>query len=52
MLRILKCNHSQGYLHWRPMPFGELEELLARQARASEPKPVQARLSAYPRQKR
>ena len=51
MLRTLNCDQSQGYLHWKPMPVGELEELLARQARASEAEPPEMRVSAYPRQK-
>lgn len=31
LLRNLRCNHSQGYLHSRPVPSAQLEELLARQ---------------------
>jgi len=30
LLRQLKCNHSQGYLHSRPVPAVEFERLLAR----------------------
>ena len=33
LLRALKCNHSQGYLHSRPIPAGELEQLLSRERR-------------------
>ena len=29
LLRKLKCNHSQGYLHSRPIPAEQLEQLLA-----------------------
>ena len=33
LLRKLKCNHSQGFLHSRPVPAEQLEQLLARQVR-------------------
>jgi PAS domain S-box-containing protein/diguanylate cyclase (GGDEF)-like protein len=33
LLRKLRCNHSQGYLHSRPVPAAELEQLLMRQPR-------------------
>jgi diguanylate cyclase (GGDEF)-like protein/PAS domain S-box-containing protein len=33
ILRRLKCNHSQGYLHSRPVPVAQLEKLLAMRAR-------------------
>jgi PAS domain S-box-containing protein/diguanylate cyclase (GGDEF)-like protein len=32
LLRKLKCNHSQGFLHSRPVPAEQLEPMLARQA--------------------
>jgi diguanylate cyclase (GGDEF)-like protein/PAS domain S-box-containing protein len=32
LLRTLKCHQSQGYLHFKPMPFAELQALLVRQA--------------------
>lgn len=32
LLRKLKCNHSQGFLHSRPVPAEQLEQMLARQA--------------------
>ena len=36
LLRLLKCNYSQGYLHSRPVPAGELERMLGTQtARAA-----------------
>jgi diguanylate cyclase (GGDEF)-like protein/PAS domain S-box-containing protein len=31
LLRKLKCNHSQGFLHSRPVPAEQLEQMLARQ---------------------
>ena len=31
LLRKLKCNHSQGFLHARPVPADQLEQMLARQ---------------------
>jgi len=31
LLRKLKCNHSQGFLHSRPVPAEQLEQILARQ---------------------
>jgi len=31
LLRKLKCNHSQGFLHSRPVPAQQLEAMLARQ---------------------
>jgi diguanylate cyclase (GGDEF)-like protein len=33
LLRKLKCNHSQGFLHSRPVPSDQLEQMLARQVR-------------------
>jgi diguanylate cyclase (GGDEF)-like protein/PAS domain S-box-containing protein len=33
LLRKLKCNHSQGFLHSRPIPAEQLEQMLALQAR-------------------
>jgi PAS domain S-box-containing protein/diguanylate cyclase (GGDEF)-like protein len=33
LLRKLKCNHSQGFLHSRPVPAEQLEQMLARQNR-------------------
>ena len=33
LLRKLKCNHSQGFLHSRAVPAEQLEQMLARQAR-------------------
>jgi diguanylate cyclase (GGDEF)-like protein/PAS domain S-box-containing protein len=33
LLRKLKCNHSQGFLHSRPIPAEQLEQMLAHQAR-------------------
>jgi EAL domain-containing protein (putative c-di-GMP-specific phosphodiesterase class I) len=36
LLRRLRCNYSQGYLHSRPVPAAELERMLAAQtARAA-----------------
>ena len=32
LLRKLRCNHSQGFLHSRPVPAEQLELMLARQA--------------------
>ena len=32
LLRKLKCNHSQGFLHSRAVPAEQLEQMLARQA--------------------
>jgi diguanylate cyclase (GGDEF)-like protein/PAS domain S-box-containing protein len=31
LLRKLRCNHSQGFLHSRPVPVEQLEQMLARQ---------------------
>jgi EAL domain-containing protein (putative c-di-GMP-specific phosphodiesterase class I) len=31
LLRKLRCNHSQGFLHSRPVPAEQLEQMLARQ---------------------
>jgi EAL domain-containing protein (putative c-di-GMP-specific phosphodiesterase class I) len=31
LLRKLKCNHSQGFLHSRPIPAEQLEQILAQQ---------------------
>lgn len=31
LLRKLRCNHSQGFLHSRPIPAEQLEQMLARQ---------------------
>ena len=31
LLRKLKCNQSQGFLHSRPVPAEQLEQMLARQ---------------------
>jgi len=31
LLRKLKCNHSQGFLHSKPVPAEQLEQILARQ---------------------
>ncbi len=33
LLRKLKCNHSQGFLHSRPVPAEQLEQILAQQQR-------------------
>jgi EAL domain-containing protein (putative c-di-GMP-specific phosphodiesterase class I) len=33
LLRQLKCNQSQGFLHSRPIPAEQLEKLLARQVK-------------------
>jgi diguanylate cyclase (GGDEF)-like protein/PAS domain S-box-containing protein len=33
LLRKLKCNHSQGFLHSRAVPAEQLEQMLARQVR-------------------
>jgi EAL domain-containing protein (putative c-di-GMP-specific phosphodiesterase class I) len=33
LLRKLKCNHSQGFLHSRPVPADQVEQMLARQVR-------------------
>jgi diguanylate cyclase (GGDEF)-like protein/PAS domain S-box-containing protein len=33
LLRKLRCNHSQGFLHSRPIPAQQLEQMLALQAR-------------------
>ena len=33
LLRKLKCNHSQGFLHSRPIPVEQLEQILARQVK-------------------
>jgi PAS domain S-box-containing protein/diguanylate cyclase (GGDEF)-like protein len=33
LLRKLKCNHSQGFLHSRPVAAEQLEQMLARQVR-------------------
>ena len=33
LLRKLKCNQSQGFLHSRPVPAEQLEQMLARQVR-------------------
>lgn len=41
LLRKLKCNHSQGFLHARPVPAEQLEKMLARQLR----KPVRKDLN-------
>jgi diguanylate cyclase (GGDEF)-like protein/PAS domain S-box-containing protein len=38
LLRKLRCNHSQGFLHSRPVPVEQLEQMLARQARNARPK--------------
>jgi EAL domain-containing protein (putative c-di-GMP-specific phosphodiesterase class I) len=35
LLKNLKCDHSQGYLHSRPVPMNQLEALLARQRHAT-----------------
>jgi EAL domain-containing protein (putative c-di-GMP-specific phosphodiesterase class I) len=37
MLRQLKCDHSQGYLHSRPVPLEQLETLLREQGNGSSP---------------
>jgi EAL domain-containing protein (putative c-di-GMP-specific phosphodiesterase class I) len=34
LLRRLKCNHSQGYLHSRPVAAADFERLLVSQAQA------------------
>jgi diguanylate cyclase (GGDEF)-like protein len=38
LLRKLRCNHSQGFLHSRPVPVEQLEQMLARQAQTRRPK--------------
>jgi diguanylate cyclase (GGDEF)-like protein len=44
LLRRLKCDYSQGYLHSRPVPAAELERMLATQtSRASRPAHVEKR---------
>jgi diguanylate cyclase (GGDEF)-like protein len=38
LLRKLRCNYSQGFLHSRPVPVEQLEQMLAQQAQARRPK--------------
>ena len=38
LLRKLRCNHSQGFLHSRPVPAEQLEAMLARQSQMRRPK--------------
>jgi diguanylate cyclase (GGDEF)-like protein/PAS domain S-box-containing protein len=38
LLRKLRCNHSQGFLHSRPVPVEQLEQMLGQQAQARRPK--------------
>jgi EAL domain-containing protein (putative c-di-GMP-specific phosphodiesterase class I) len=38
LLRKLRCNHSQGFLHSRPVPVEQLEQMLARQTQLLRPK--------------
>ncbi|MFL6604326.1 MAG: EAL domain-containing protein [Steroidobacteraceae bacterium] len=38
LLRKLRCNNSQGFLHSRPVPVEQLEQMLARQAQTLRPK--------------
>ena len=38
LLRKLRCNHSQGFLHSRPVPVEQLEVMLARQSPLARPR--------------
>jgi diguanylate cyclase (GGDEF)-like protein len=40
LLGALKCDQSQGFLHSRPVPAGELERLLLKQSRRPRKKPT------------